>query len=181
MQCLPPNEDRVFSPHIDAGHLNGWSLGCCLTQPLQQETLLVATRRGPHEWYVECRPLLSPEFSECHRRDRQDLSCGPSCGPLALQRAPPLTLGPCGGGPAPPDNVVSSSVEPPFGSVATFSEGSSWLMVRRLVVYWSKTLATPLCGASDGSRSMGQSSACGDFEGPPLSLCRTALRLVLSA
>ena len=49
----------------------------------------------------------------------------------------------------------------------------------RLVIYWSKALATPLCGASDRSRSMGQSSASGDFEGPSLSPCRTVLRLVL--
>ena len=52
-------------------------------------------------------------------------------------------------------------------------------MGRRLVIYWSKAIATPVCGASDRSRSMGQSSASGDFEGPPLSLCRTVLRLVL--
>ena len=42
-------------------------------------------------------------------------------------------------------------------------------MGRRLVIYWS----------CDGSRSMGQSGASGDFEGPSLSPCRTVLRLVL--
>ena len=49
-------------------------------------------------------------------------------------------------------------------------------------VDWSPLGPRPLprrCGASDGVRSMGQSDASGDFEGPPLSLCRTALRLVL--